>query len=405
MALTDVACRTTKAGPRLIKLSDSGGLQLWIQPSGSKLWRLAYRFGGKQKLLALGAYPLVTLLGARTARDAAKRQLIAGVDPSDARREQRAEQAATVDTFSGLCDEHIKKLKDSERSEKTISKVEWLLHFARPALGNRPLASIKPKEILDVLQKMEQRGLHHSAHRLRSTISAAYQRAIATERADRDPAAALGGSLIPYKEKNYPAIIEKKPFGALLRAIHNCDDCHPVTRIGLELQSHVFLRPGELRQGEWTEIHWDECEWKVPADRMKGRVEHSVPLSRQTVALLEELKDFTGDQRFLFPHIGRTGRCMSENTLNAALRGLGYDTKTQHSAHGFRSSASTLLNESKKFHPDAVERQLAHLEKKKARRVYARGEYWDERVEMMQYWSDAIDQMRGSITALRLVRA
>lgn len=406
MALTDTACRNAKPEARLRKLSDGGGLQLWIQPNGTKLWRLAYRFGGKQKLLALGTYPTVTLAEARDASADAKRELRRGVDPSEARKEKRVAQAATKDTFNQLCDEHIAKLREAGRTEKTIAKVEWLLDFARPSLGDRPIAEIKPKDVLEVLQGMEKRGLYHSAHRLRSTIGAAYRPAIVAERADRDPTIALQDALVPYKETELPAIVEKEPFGALLRSIHHYDDGgKATTRIALELQSHVFLRPGELRQGEWEEIRWHAREWKVPADRMKGRIEHFVPLSRQVIVLLKDLHELTGHQRFLFPQLGRADRCMSENTLNAALRGLGYDTQTQHCAHGFRSSASTLLNESKKFHADAIERQLAHVDEDEVRRKYARGRFWEERVEMMQFWSDYLDTLRGDVPVLRLVKA
>lgn len=404
MALTDLACRTTKPGPRLIKLSDSGGLQLWIQPNGSKLWRLAYRYGGKQKLLALGSYPLVSLADARAARDDAKRELLKGVDPSEARRQERAEQIASQDTFATGVDEFVAKLREEGRTEKTIGKNKWLLDFALPTLGPRPIASIKPSEILAVLKTLEKRGRYHSAHRLRSTISAVFRIAIASDRTDNDPTAALRDALVAYKEEERPAITEQKPFGTLLRSIHHYDG-QPVTRIALDLQAHVFLRPGELRQGEWTELDFDQREWKVPAERMKGRIEHFVPLSLQVIELLEELKELTGHQRYLFPGIGRKGRCMSDNTLNAALRGLGYDTKTQHCAHGFRSSASTLLNETGKFNPDAIERQLAHVDEDDVRRRYARGKYWEERVKMMQFWSDYLDRLRGNIPAIRLVKA
>lgn len=401
MALTDVICRTTKVANRLQKLSDGGGLQLWVQPGGGKLWRFAYRFGGKQKLLALGAYPLVSLAGARMARDSAKRLLIDGVDPSAARKEQRAEQVASNQTFRLVAGEYLDKLRLEKRTENTVAKTDWLLQFAHPTIGDRPITSVKPADILQILRKLERRGRFHSAHRLRSTISAVFRLAIATDRAEADPTVALRDALVSYKEKPRPAITTEKPFGALLRAI-DAYDGQPVTRVALQLMALLFTRPGELRRARWEEFDFEERIWSIPAERMKMRLPHSVPLSTQAIALLHEVKAVGRESELVFPGVNRR-RCISDGTLNSALRRMGYDTGADHCAHGFRSSASTLLNESGKWHRDAIERQLAHVEGDDVRRVYARGEYWNERTAMMQWWADECDRLRGGGSALKLV--
>lgn len=402
MALSDVKCRTTKPSDRLQKLSDGGGLQLWVQPNGAKLWRFAYRFAGKQKLLALGAYPLVTLASARAARDTAKRLLIDGEDPSEVRKEQRAEQAATGHTFKLIATEYIAKLKQEKRSARTIAKNEWLLEFAYPAIGARPITTVKPADILQILRKVEIGGRFHSAHRLRSTLGAVFRVAIATGRAEADPTVALRDALVAYTETPRPAITTEKPFGALLRSIADYDG-QRVTCCALQLMALLFPRPGELRQARWPEFNFDDAVWSVPAERMKGRRPHFVPLPKQAIALLRELKEFTGSDDLVFPGVNRR-RCISDGTLNSALRRMGYDTRTDHCAHGFRSSASTLLNESGKWHADAIERQLAHVEEDDVRRAYARGKHWVERIEMMNWWANRCDQLRDDGKALRLVR-
>jgi integrase len=397
MALSDVTCRTTKPSERLQKLSDGGGLQLWVQPNGAKLWRFAYRFSAKQKLLALGAYPLVTLA---SARDAAKRLLIDGEDPSEVRKEQRAEQAATGHTFKLIGAEYIEKLKLEKRSVRTVAKNEWLLEFAYPVIGARSITTVSPADILQILRNVETGGRFHSAHRLRSTIGSVFRLAIATGRAEVDPTIALRDALVSYKETPRPAITTEKLFGALLRAIDGYDGQY-VTRCALQLMALLFPRPGELRQARWSEFDFDDAVWNVPAERMKGRRPHFVPLPKQAIALLRDLKEATGGD-LVFPGVNRR-RCISDATLNSALRRMGYNTKVDHCAHGFRSSASTLLNESGKWHRDAIERQLAHVEGNDVRRVYARGEYWSERVKLMGWWADECDRLRGGGSVLKLV--
>lgn len=392
MALSDVAVRSAKPQPRPVKLSDGGGLHLLVTPSGGRLWRLAYRFEGKQKQLALGAYPAVGLADARKARDAAKSALAAGVDPAaKAKAEKAARQTAAANTFNLIADELLEKLAQENRSATTLDKVAWLLGFARDELGNRPISEITAAEVLSVLKKMEARGRHESAGRLRSTIGRVFRYAAATARTDRDPTLALKGSLVAPTVVHRPAVTDPKAFGALLRAIAGFDG-QPTTRTALQLMPILFPRPGELRMAEWSEFDLEKAEWTIPAARMKMRRPHRSPLPRQAISILEGLHQITGRGRLAFPSIRTVLRPISENTMNAALRRLGY-ANDEVTPHGFRATASTLLNESGLWHADAIERQLAHLDGNAVRKAYARGEHWEERVRMMQWWADLLDEL------------
>ncbi|MFG1275666.1 tyrosine-type recombinase/integrase [Xanthobacter flavus] len=392
MALSDVAVRSAKPQPRPVKLSDGGGLHLLVTPTGGRLWRLAYRFEGKQKQLALGAYPAVGLADARKARDAAKSALAAGVDPAaKAKAEKAARQTAAANTFNLIADELLEKLAQENRSATTLDKVAWLLGFAREELGNRPISEITAAEVLSVLKKMEARGRHESAGRLRSTIGRVFRYAAATARTDRDPTLALKGSLVTPTVVHRPAVTDPKAFGALLRAIAGFDG-QPTTRAALQLMPILFPRPGELRMAEWSEFDLEKAEWTIPAARMKMRRPHRSPLPRQAVSILKRLHEITGRGRLAFPSIRTVLRPISENTMNAALRRLGY-ANDEVTPHGFRATASTLLNESGLWHADAIERQLAHLDGNAVRKAYARGEHWDERVRMMQWWADYLDAL------------
>ena len=391
MPLSDVKCRSTRPSPKLRKLSDGGGLQLWVQPSGSRLWRLAYRFGGKQKLLALGAYPAVSLADARQARDAARLLLAAGQDPSE---ERKAETPSN--TFRGIAEEYIARLSKEGRADTTISKTQWLLNFAYPILGDLSIRKVDAATVLKALRQVEARGRHESANRLRSTIGSVFRYAMATARAESDPTIALRGALIRPKVKSRPAVTEPNALGALLRAIDSYDGL-PGTRAALKLMAVLFPRPGELRAAQWPEFDFNNALWTIPAGRMKMRRPHRSPLSTQAVAILKELRELvSGD--LLFPSVRTEARAISEGTLNAALRRLGY-SKNEMTPHGFRATASSLLNECGRWHPDAIERQLAHVENDDVRRAYARGEHWNERVEMMQWWADYLDQLKGGQAA------
>jgi integrase len=406
MPLTDVHVRNAKPSEKPIKLSDGGGLHLMITPRGSKLWRLAYRFGGKQKTLAIGAYPVVTLERARAARTAAKMLLAEGIDPSDAKKaEKRRQKLSSENTFQAVADEWLTKQRREGRARATMAKSEWLLDFALPTLGRRPIAAISSAEVLDVLRRVENRGRLESARRLRSTIGSVFRYAIATARAENDPTVALRGALVVPKVRHRPAITDRKALGALLRAIDGFDG-QPTTRAALQLMAILFPRPGELRAARWSELDLDAGVWTIPAERTKMRRTHRIPLPKQAVSILRALYKITGEGVLVFPSIRSKHSPMSDNTLNAALRRLGY-SKDEVSAHGFRATASTLLNESGIWAPDVIERQLAHIESNEVRRAYARGDHWQKRVKMMRWWADYLDDAKslGAIIPLHAKHA
>jgi integrase len=319
--------------------------------------------------------------------------LASGIDPSaQAKLEKVARATASANTFSVIADEYVDKMRREGRADATVEKTTWLLEFARPDLGNRPVSEISAVEVLHVLRKVEARGKLESARRLRSTIGSVFRYAIATARAENDPTFALRGALTTPRVTPRAAVTEEKALGALLRAV-DAYDGQPVTRIALQLAALLFPRPGELRQAEWREFDLSAAVWAVPAARTKMRREHRVPLSRQAVQRLAELSSMTGAGKLAFPSVRSAMRPISDGTLNAALRRLGY-TKDEATSHGFRATASTLLNESGLWNPDAIERQLAHVEGNDVRRAYARGEHWEERVRMMQWWADRLDELR-----------
>ncbi|WP_192180296.1 tyrosine-type recombinase/integrase [Mesorhizobium amorphae] len=396
MALSDVKCRNTRPAPKLQKLSDGGGLQLWVQPSGTRLWRLAYRFDGKQKLLSLGSYPVISLADARQARDEAKRLLKAGADPARERKLHKAN--SQKDTFRSIADEYVDKLKKEGRADRTINKVKWLLDFAYPTIGDKCIWEIDTAAVLTALRRVEVRGRYESARRLRSTIGSVFRYAIATARAEADPTIALRGALISPTVTPRAAITDPRALGGLLRAI-DAFDGQPTTRAALKLMALLFPRPGELRAAEWDEFDFESSVWIIPEARMKMRRPHRVPLSRQAVSVLTSLREISGGGSLLFPSVRSGSRPISDNTLNAALRRMGYG-KEEATAHGFRATASTLLNECGKWHPDAIERQLAHIENNDVRRAYARAAHWEERVKMMQWWADYLGELESKNAAL-----
>ena len=400
--LTDTAIRSAKPGARVVKLSDGGGLQLWVTPQGAKYWRMAYRIGGKQRVLAIGVYPATSLKAARSARDKAKEALAAGLDPGQKKKLDRiAAEAASVNTFSALAEELLAKKAKEGKAEATIGKLRWLLDFAIPDLGPRTIASIKPPEVLAVLRKIEARGKLETAGRLRGVIGEVFRYAIATGRAENDPTPSLRGALTAPITEPRAAIIQPIPFGALLRAIDSYDGT-PEVIAALQLLALTFVRPGELRHAEWSEFDLDAAIWTITARRMKMRRPHRVPLAPQSLGILKRLQAITGHGKLLFPSVRSPDRCLSENTINAALRRLGYG-KDDMSGHGFRAAASSMLNESSIWNPDAIEAQLAHVENNAVRRAYARADFWDERVKMMAWWADRLDAMRagGQVVSLR----
>lgn len=399
MPLTDTAIRNAKPARKPFKLSDGGGLYLLIEPRGTKLWRMAYRHAGKQKTLAFGIYPIVNLADARARRDAARKLLDEGVDPSVQRKLEK--QANAID-FKLVAGELLDKMRREGRAAATLAKTQWLLEFAYAAIGARPIAKITALEILDFLRKIEARQKYETARRLRSTCGMVFRYAIATGRAQRDPTLDLRGALTAPKVKHRAAIIDPIEIGALLRAIEGFEG-QATTRAALRLAPLLFVRPGELRHAEWTEFDFEGAVWTIPADKMKMRRPHRVPLAKRAIVILNDLKAETGAFRWLFPSVRTPKKPISENTLNAALRRLGYGPE-QMTAHGFRAMAATRLNEMGQWNSDAIERQLAHQERNDVRRAYTHGaEYWSERVSMMQAWSDYLDELKetGKVLPLR----
>jgi integrase len=393
MPLTDMEIRTAKAGARLAKLSDGGGLQLWIMPDGAKRWRFAYRLAGVQKVLAVGVYPATGLREAREAREEAKRLLADGQDPAFVKKLAKAAKAtASANTFEAIASELLDKKRREGKAEKTIEKLEWLLGLALPFIGSRCITEITAPEILAVLRRIEARGRHETATRLREIIGGVFRFAVATGRAQGDPTGALRGALTTPKVQHRAAIIEPKAFGGLLPALAGYDGA-PETRAAFELLALTFVRPGELRAAEWVEFDLDASVWAIPAEKMKMKRPHRVPLAPRAVAILRELQTITGGGKFLFPSIRSPARCMSENTINAALRRLGF-AQDEMTGHGFRSAASSMLNESGLWNADAIERQLAHVDSDSVRRAYARADFWEERVRMMTSWADKCEEMR-----------
>jgi integrase len=392
MPLTDVAIRRAKPSDKAVRMFDGDGLYLELAPAGGKWWRLKYRYGGKEKRLSLGVYPDVGLREARERRDAARKLLVNGVDPADARQAEKASRAtAGSNSFEAVAREWYAKNKEHwapSHSDKIIRRLE---RDVFPWLGMKHVGAIKPPELLMLLKRVESRGALETAHRVQQNCGQVFRYAVATGRAESDPSRDLRNALAPWKPEHYPSITEPRKVGLLLRDIDGYDGQF-VTKCALRLSALVFVRPGELRRAEWAEFDLDLAEWRIPAAKMKARATHIVPLSEQAVAILRELHPLTGGGKWVFPGVGRRGEPMSENTLNSALRRLGYDRQTI-TAHGFRSMASTILHE-RGWPSDAIERQLAHTERNEVKAAYNHAEHLPKRREMMQAWADLLDDLR-----------
>lgn len=389
MALTEVEIRSARAADKPIKLFDGSGLYLFVQPGGGRWWRFKYRFEGRERELSLGVYPDVPLKLARKRREEARRLVAEGIDSSAKRKE---EKDTRLDTFQSIAEEWL-ALQAKSLATITHTKAIWMLSaFIFPRLGSRPITKITAPELLAALRVIESRGRHDTAHRTKQRVGQVFRYAIATGRAERDISADLRGALVPVTTKNHAAIIEPVAIGHLLKAIDSYRG-QPVTHAALKLAPLVFVRPGELRQAEWSEINLDASEWRIPAERMKMREAHVVPLATQAVAILSGLQPLTGNGRFVFPSLRTKLRPMSENTINAALRRLGYGTD-EMTGHGFRAMASTCLNE-QGWHPDLIELQPAHAERNKVRAAYNRATRLVERRKMMQAWADYLDGLRS----------
>lgn len=396
MALTDIVIRNAKPGAKPIKLADGGGMFLLITPAGGKLWRLKYRIDKIEKLLAIGTYPEIGLGEARRRREEARGLIALGKDPS--REKQRDKVRARIqaaDTFKAICDEFCeKRRRDGTKgwAPATAIRSEYLLSLVCGSIGKLPIGDIEPADVLTAIRRIEGKGKLESARRSLQLAGAVFRYAVATARLASDPTRDLRGALTAPTVTHYGAITDAKKVGQLLRAIDDYEGSG-ITKLALQIAPHVFVRPGELRHAEWDEFDLDGALWIIPAGKMKMRKAHHVPLSRQAIVLFREIQAVTGPSGYLFPSVRTRTRPMSENTINAGLRRLGY-TSDEMTGHGFRAMASTLLNESGKWHPDAIERALAHGNSDKVRAAYHRGAHWNERVDMAQWWADFLDQLR-----------
>ena len=400
MPLTNTAIRAAKPQAKAVKLFDGGGLYLEVSPAGGKWWRWKYRFAGKENRLSFGVYPDVPLKAAREKRDSARRQLAAGIDPSQARRAEKAAQSNAGD-FEAIAREWHAKSSHTWVSNHRETILKRLEANVFPWLGSRPCGGIKASDLLAVLRRIEERGALETAHRTMQVCGQVFRYAIATGRAERDPTADLRGALPAPKERHLASITDPKRVGELLRAMDTYEGFF-ATKCALRLAPLVFVRPGELRKAQWSEIDLDKAEWRIPAERMKMRAQHLVPLSRQAVAILRELEPLTNRPiltqpeapRYVFPGARTRLRPMSENAILAALRRMGY-TKEEMTGHGFRSTASTLLHELGWNH-HVIERQLSHAERDAVSAAYNFAEHLPERRKMMQAWADYLDGLKVS---------
>ena len=394
MPLNDAKIRNLKTKAKAYKVADFDGLFLLVKATGSKSWRLKFRIDGKEKLMVFGDYPAISLLQARQARDAARVELAVGIDPNETKQEAiRSKRESQGHTFAKVGAAFLDKQRKEGKSPATLSKTEYHLKLANRDFGGKPISEVNSPMVLRCLRKVEAKGNYETAHRLRARIGSIFRYAVASGIAETDPTYALHDALIRPTVTHRAAITDPRALGALLRAI-DVFDGQSTTRIGLRLLAVLAQRPSELRLAEWSEFDIDNAVWSIPAKRMKMRKPHNVPLPTQALDLLTELRPLTGEGRYLFPSLRSWHRPMSENTLNAALRRMGYSGE-EMTAHGFRASFSTLANESGLWNPDAIERALAHVEKNEERRAYARGEHWDERVRLADWWAGYLGDMRA----------
>lgn len=391
MKLTEAAVANLKPLNKSFKRSDGGGLYLLVKTNGTRVWRLDYRFQDLRKTLTIGKYPDVSLAAAREAREDAKKLLPRGIDPGVRKKQAKAEAwaAKLPNDFGSIADEFLAKMVRERRSPRTVTKVRWHLKKLAKPLSDIPIAEIRSFDVLATLRKVEARGLHDSAHETKGSIGRVFRYAIATLRCEKDPTIVLHGALDQHTAKSFAAITEPARVGALMRAINGYHGWATITA-ALKIQAYCFQRPGETRLMEWSELNLDRAIWTIPATKMKMRRNHDVPLSRQAIQVLRSMREISRGGRYVFQSKAYRKEVISENAMNSALHNMGFLSE-EHTPHGFRSTASSLLNESMLFHPDAIEVQLAHLDRNSIRRIYNRAPYWDERVRMMQWWADFLD--------------
>jgi integrase len=392
MLLTDTAIRNARPGPRPRKIFDGDGLYLLLAPSGRRTWYFKYAFGGKEKHLRFGRYPEISLKMARDMRLEARRALELGDDPGI---DQEAERLARSATFETIANEWMELQRDKLTPKTWENKLERFRAFVFPYIGQRPIIAIKALDVLAVLRRIEERGRNETTHRVRSECGNVFRYAVVTGRAERDPTPDLRGAIAAVVRRSRPAIVEPLRIGELMRAIYGYRG-DVATEFALKLLPLTFVRPGELRLALWHEFDFGRAEWRIPGESMKMRELHVVPLATQAVALLKDLHTLTGAGVFVFPSIRSRDRPISDNTVNAALRRLGFG-RDEMVAHGFRSMASTCLNE-QGWHPDVIELQLAHAERNEVRSAYNRAQRLTDRRQMMQAWADYLDTLRVTPT-------
>lgn len=393
MPLTDTAIRNAKPADKPVRLFDGGGLYLEIAPSGGKWWRLKYRFGGKEKRYSLGVYPEVPLAAARKKRDEAREKLAAGIDPGEAKKaEKRASLFAAAHSFEIVARSWMDERKttvEPAQHDKTLARME---NDVFPWLGKRPIAEIDAPEILVVLKRVDGRGARFTAHRIRSEISRVFRYGIKEGHCKADPARDLVDAIPPAQTTHFASITDPEKVGEMLRAFDGFTGTFPVL-CALRLAPMLFVRPGELRKAEWTQFDLDKGEWRYFVNKTK--TDHLVPLAAQAVAILRELHALTGEGVYVFPGARDRNRPMSEAAINAALRRLGYDTRTEITGHGFRAMARTILHEELEEKPEVIEHQLAHTVPDALGRAYNRTKFIKARRSMMQQWADYLDQLKG----------
>ncbi len=402
MPLTDTAIRSAKSAEKPIRLFDAGGLYLEVSPAGGKLWRLKYRFHGKEKRLALGIYPAVPLAKAREKRDEARKLLADGIDPGAHRKAAKAARAGlAANTFEAVGREWYAKVAPSLASTTKTKIIRRLEVDAFPVIGNRPIDSLAAADLIRVIERIEQRDAADVARRVHNYVGRIFRYAVGRGLASRDPSRDIElKDILPAADvQHHASITDPKAVGGLLRAIEGFTGAFG-TKCALRLAALVFVRPGELRHAEWAEFDFDKAEWRIPAGKMKMKEQHIVPLSNQAIAVLREIQPLTGRGRYVFPSERGGGRPMSENTINGALRRLGY-AKDEMTGHGFRSLASTLLHELGVPHT-VIERQLAHSERNKVSAAYNFAEHLPERRKMMQQWADYLDKLRAGADVISL---
>ena len=399
MALTDLKVKKAKATDKPQKLADGGGLYLLVQPNGAKYWRLKYRVARVEKVLALGVYPDVTLSDARERREVARKVLANGADPGAVKKAQKAAVVALAEnSFEIVASEWLSKFSKDWKESHTRTVSVRLVNDVFPWLGARPIGEINAPELLTVLRRIESRGALSSAHRVSAICGQVFRYAIATGRAQRDPSADLKGAMPPYRIRHLAALTDPVKIGKLMRDIDEYAGTFTV-RCAFKLSPLVFLRPIELSRAEWAEIDLDKAEWRIPAGKMKMKAMHIIPLTSQAISILRDLHTLTGTGKYLFPNVRTSTLPMAGNTILAAIRSMGY-TPAEMTAHGFRHTASTLLNE-QGFNADAIERQLAH-KASGVRATYNAAEYLPERRRMMQHWADYLGGLAGGADVIPL---